>query len=973
VAKFTSFGDTLLFAIFSAGVFQQASDVKQRIYNHLLEPQEHPDYNRRHVRPPTWDTFGNCTRFTSLRGFSVSDGKIVGYVEEIEKYTRTYELGDVLWPSYPILFAENLSDLLDEIKRRGLFLFDIWGYVPGSGPGGYWQQFKPPTPSLPACGEGEGGGVFDLFEAKLSERWLGMDVGEQDGRYVGGYAPQMYPSSAGRFQQYLNFQRHFERMCDELGNKMSTLVSLNFGHYFLKEGVYTLIGAETAQGLPNGQVYYAFIRGAGKQYGVPWFGNVSVYNRWGYKTYGSEGSDHGPTKGTSLSLMKRLMYSHILYNCVCVGFESGWFVGDKLSPIGRIQQAARRWANENGQPGVMVTPIAVMLDFFSGWSFPRHLYSGNVYRVWGNLPYEAGDYLTDGVLDMLYPGYQNSSYFHDESGFITPTPYGDSADCILSDAEGWLLNRYPVLIVAGELSGGLEIRDKLQAYVESGGRLIITAGSLAKLPGGLAGIKVAGSGVRFEAGETVKFETTELVEAASFELHSLDLPDTVRVLAKCGEAPAVVEVLCGKGSVIIFASPFGVPVEPLTKAPVVSENDKPLPKPYPLLKHVRAVLDEVFRSQMLFEVSEKLSLIVCRRKPGKYTLGICNNSLCAQAFKIVSHCGSIESIRELPLDQSEKEAIGYLPESFETADIGISNEGTIAGGDVRIFAVYVREENVEEIAHVSPKPRPKGRVLPLRNARSIKEEVLARPTLFEYFDGVVVDWRYLRDSEAGMIKREAGWIKRQGLRVFVDLTSGINLYPDLRLVNNIEEDYSASMAAISDVLTKMEMLGAQDLILSLHRFPENNFTGEQSWDSFETTLRELCENAEGRKINVHLRMCSGKPPRNVKEALQFIARVGVNNLQLAPSIGMLLAEKTNPDEIANLLKKKVGLWLVSTPAFDIGGHLWNVNAPLAGGDQKHNLADFFSIAPDAPVALDAVYKNQDEEYLDVYVLDRILC
>jgi hypothetical protein len=79
----------------------------------------------------------------------------------------------VIWPSYPILFASNPGELADEIRRRGLFLFDVWGYAPGSGPGGYWQQFKPPA------------GVFDLLQSRLGERWLGMDNGEQDGRYMG--------------------------------------------------------------------------------------------------------------------------------------------------------------------------------------------------------------------------------------------------------------------------------------------------------------------------------------------------------------------------------------------------------------------------------------------------------------------------------------------------------------------------------------------------------------------------------------------------------------------------------------------------------------------------------------------------------------------------------------------------------------------------------------------------------------------
>ncbi|MCL4694926.1 MAG: hypothetical protein KJ060_20735, partial [Candidatus Hydrogenedentes bacterium] len=354
-----------------------------RVYDHLLDPASHPDYERRHVQPPAWETFGNRTRFVTLRGFGVENDRIVGFEEELEKYTVNHRLGDVIWPSYPIVFAENLDELADAIKRRDLFLFDIWGYVPGSGPGGYWQQFHPPA------------GVFDMLESTLGERWLGMDVGEQDGRYVGGYASQMYPISGDRVAQYLNFQHHFQAMTDELGNRMSTLVSLNFGHYFLKEGVYTTIGAETAQGLPNGQVYYSFIRGAGKQYGVPWFGNASVWNRWGYKNYAAEGDDHGPDKGTSLSLLKRLLYSHILYNCVFVGYESGWFVGDELTPIGRMQQAAREWVQTHGQPGTMMTPIAVMTDFYSGWSFPRHLYTDNVCRVWGNLPYEPGDYLTD--------------------------------------------------------------------------------------------------------------------------------------------------------------------------------------------------------------------------------------------------------------------------------------------------------------------------------------------------------------------------------------------------------------------------------------------------------------------------------------------------------------------------------------------------------------------------------------------------
>ncbi|MBN2326595.1 MAG: hypothetical protein JXR73_05520 [Candidatus Omnitrophica bacterium] len=934
------------------------NSIAHHISAHRLEPREHPDDSRRFVKPPDWNTFGNRTRFTCLRGFTIQDDQIINFNEELDKYTRTYPLGDIIWPSYSILFAKNLGDLADEIKRRNLFLFDIWGYVPGSGPGGYWQQYKPPA------------GVFDLLQSKLGERWLGMDVGEQDGRYIGGYASQMISYSSDRFHQYLNFQHHFQRMCDDLGNKMSTLASLNFGHYFLKEGVYTLIGAETAQGLPNGQIYYSFIRGAGKQYGVPWFGNASIFNRWGYKTYGSEGEDHSPTKGTSLSLLKRLIYSHILYNCVFAGFENGWFDGKgNLSPIGQIQASARQWIQEQGQPGEMITPIALMLDFYSGWSFPRHLYSGNVYRVWGNLPYQAGDYLTDGVLDMLYPGYQDSSYFHNEKGFLTATPYGDSADCLLSDAPLWLLKRYAVLVIAGELRGGLELRDKLRLYVESGGHLIITAGSLAKFPGGFAGIQTGGP-PRLVSPVTVIIGEEASEEEYPFSLYPLTFPSNTSILAQCGELPATVEITSGSGCVTVFASPFGVYEEPATARPITSQEDQPLPNSYPLLNHVRIVLDKIFHEQKLFDVGNELSLITCRKSAGEYILGIGNNSWDEKPLHIASNCGPIVSIQELPLDQSEKQSIGYLPESVQNKNLGVSGDNAIAGGDIRIFAVKVQEQSIELIPHEKPEARPAGRILPLRDIDSIQKAILARPTFFEHYDGVSVDWNYLRKRAQDALRSEAGWITRQSLRIIVDLSPGINLYPDLRLIDNDPEEYAKSMDIIKDILVKMEILHSHDLLLSLHRFPENNFTEEQTWNSYDSTLKEICQLAEKHSITVYLRMTPNKPPWSLKAAVQFMDRLAAPNFRLAPCTALLLSQLIPIDEISTI-QNRIGLWLLSSPSSDISGRLWNANAPISNYPETSRLQEILATAPNAPVLFDALYSSQDEEYLDAQALEHL--
>ena len=207
--------------------FSQSKVVEHqiRMYNYTMSPRQHPDDPRRFVKPPDAGVFGTQIQFMALR--SLGDD----YKKSLDDYTIKYGLGNIVWPFYSLLYQKNLPEIVQELKRRNLYLFDIWGFVPGSGPGGDWQAFVAPPKSL------------EIFENELGNRWLGMDNGEQDGRYIGGFASQLVPIGGSREKQYLNFQNHFQGLTDRLGNKMSTLVSLNFGHYFLREGVYTLIGA----------------------------------------------------------------------------------------------------------------------------------------------------------------------------------------------------------------------------------------------------------------------------------------------------------------------------------------------------------------------------------------------------------------------------------------------------------------------------------------------------------------------------------------------------------------------------------------------------------------------------------------------------------------------------------------------------------------------------------------------------------
>ena len=112
-----------------------------------------------------------------------------------------------------------------------------------------------------------------------------MNVGEADGHYE-GYAKQMVHASADRREQFGHFEDEFEFFQQQIGGKTTGLMSDVVGsHYWARSGLFTVIGAEVAQGLPSSQMGYSFLRGAAKQYGSLLIGNPSTCGRFGNKCY----------------------------------------------------------------------------------------------------------------------------------------------------------------------------------------------------------------------------------------------------------------------------------------------------------------------------------------------------------------------------------------------------------------------------------------------------------------------------------------------------------------------------------------------------------------------------------------------------------------------------------------------------------------------------------------------------------------
>lgn len=963
-----------------------------RAYPHLDEPEEHPEFANRWARATTRAALENKVQFATLRRFTERDNKLIDVEEKLDLYTKEIEMGKVIWPFVCTLTADNFEEFVEEIERRKLFVFDFWGYVPGTNPAGQgWGQYRVQPRAL------------DVLEQRLGERFLGTDNGEQDGRYIGSYAHMLYPDSTDRRRQLINFRDYFDKVADDMGHVLTVLCSLNYCHYFAAMGDHIMLGAETAQALPNSNLWYAYLRGAGKQHGLLWFGNASVWNRFGWKSYSSSGGEgtydeHGPECGTSLSLLRRLLYTHYAYNCDILGFESGWFYAESLegdkegketsrpTPIGEIQHGCVRFVKEHPRPGVLLTPTAIMLDYYNGWTFPRHLYSDSVYKTWGNLPYEPGDYQIHAIYTMIYPGYENAGFYHDERGFLTPTPYGDAFDVLFNDARAEILNRYSLLVLAGSQRIDCETEDKLRAFAEGGGQIVLWASHLQGMSDfGWLGLRDVRRQLAHEravinyAGVSYQIENVELTE--------LIVNTEVEILAVADDAPFIVRASVGQGTVTVIGSPYGlqelVAVEPDA---MVNEPDKEIGCPFDLLPPVKAYLRDLFKEQKLIDVANDLL---------QYTTGwlgetqllvsVCNNGLYREEFELSSPVGEIVSCEEWELPPCPDDTLGYFPSV--SRDVAVQNtapreEGIVAAGDIRFYSVELASASYRGLAKQEIRDRSKGRLLSLWNVTNLREELLVRERLRQHFDGIKIEARYLLERDTENLRGEASFFKRQRLDAVVDFIGLLNFYPGLTLISNIESRQQQSIQTIRSIFEKMARFGMRRALFALHRNAENNYTFDQARQSFLNSFTEIADDAAEHDVSLCITtrplmtrtmLWDLKPPGvRAAETVGFIRAIGKPNVSFCLDTTHLLMAGENPVDVLETYGDVTSLLALGTPGVDSYGQYYNMHRPIRHSQWEEELRTLIrkaqSMDPTLPVCLNSVYKDWDEVYADSCLL-----
>ena len=732
--------------------------------------------------------------------------------------------------------------------------------------------------------------------------------------------------------------------------------------------------------------------------------------------------------------MKRLMYTELLYDSCYFAFEGQWTYAENataITPIGTLQQQAKRFFSSKTTPhlGTHVVVAAIMLDFYGGWTRPcDNKHGGYSAAAWGNVAWDGADYLADAVFDVCFPGYRGGAMNHDESYYLSPTPYGDSIDTLLSDALPSVMAAYHTLVVAHRMTAEpAESARKLHEYAMGGGQLVITASSVFDMGGVFAGVTIGACatvppGAVFIVGSTSVAEPTalSLCEVASG-------PANMTVLAqrhgRTGSDAAVRVAFPGGGSVIILAhGNYAMSTHARTTDVFkcgIDEGPHADRQPFQLAQVARTLIDQALKKAALFDLGPDLTWVPKRISDTEYILGVSNNYLKEMALSInISTAssrplGKITGVAELALDQSEKSAVGYMPHGFEHADLGKSTKTTIAGADMRIFKLTLAATTVPS-SSVRPPDRfglavhssngiidedgsaSKAKVLLRLSARisSIRTEIEKRPSFFNYFSGVMVDSDYFYTRSTRALEIENRWLQLQHVDIVCDFTRSTDLFPGLRLIDDIHPYYNESMEIIEDVLSKLPIVRSSHAMLTLHGAAELapvgpciNGAGQESGANFTACFRQTLQMltakaAAAANVTLHLRHSSRNAHAlgaTLSAQVAFTASIdGSKRFKIAPSTGV--AAPLEQGIVQLLLQTgKADLLLLSAPSAAAGSS--PLMSPLAATPTAQQAALRAVVrAADAAgslLVLDAGFARngvdqQGEELTDVHFLRSML-
>ncbi|HVF43987.1 MAG TPA: hypothetical protein VM936_13280, partial [Pyrinomonadaceae bacterium] len=436
--------------------------------------------------------------------------------------------------------------------------------------------------------EGEGEAARKLLTGEFRQQFLGWISGESIGHVYpivasqltltpGMTRRQMLEAYRGAYTRALEMKWHATfranagAMWPELIPAQSTS-STTFAHALAAWGVRTL-GMETAAVMPVTAMRIAFTRGAARQYGAnflyyhaPNFGDTATTFTAAQNFAGPDHffhSRYGVTMGPSLSWYRKNYYLYYMAGASAVYLEQGHDQFFKpgpgehpfqLNPLGRITDEFVRFAGKHAERGVPYTPVAFLLDPAHGWDMTD----------WPQLPlgvspFNRGDRaLRELLLAAYYPAAvdEGEPATADRQAF-TSTPFGDIFDVLVaSEQKAEALDAYRAVVAGGRVEWTPAWGQRLKAYAQKGGTVVLNAAQAKGLPEDLLGVRASGSTA--EADDAACLAEGEPRADLSGQVYRYERvePRGAEVLMKTPSGDALVTVnRVGRGRVVYVAVP----------------------------------------------------------------------------------------------------------------------------------------------------------------------------------------------------------------------------------------------------------------------------------------------------------------------------------------------------------------------------------------------------------------------------------
>ncbi len=272
--------------------------------------------------------------------------------------------------------------------------------------------------------------------------------------------------------------------------------SANFvDHMAAAAGATTLVSETTNTSDWNAEyrwdVSAMFIRGAARQFGIPWRWYVAGFFNGPTRDGGWENNSHAtfknPERGISASSERRVCYYAYLNGAGGVEPESwsgNFFEEDterglmRLSERGRNFSGFHDFTKAHPDRGATYTPVAILVPLAQGYNT-----CGG--KPWGFCDYGMADQMLDGVFFTACPAFNRRKLMKEgKEGNLHNSPYAMMYDVLVPDTpqpgEEFLaaLKAYPAAILTGKYPGGADLVTPLKRYVEGGGTLVLNAAYL---------------------------------------------------------------------------------------------------------------------------------------------------------------------------------------------------------------------------------------------------------------------------------------------------------------------------------------------------------------------------------------------------------------------------------------------------------------------------------------------------------------